>query len=131
MSAEINRIVFYDGDCGFCNTTVQFILDKSKKDFYFAPLQSNFAKQELSKYEIVIKLDTIYYKSGDNIYERSAAALQIAKGLRGGYPLLFAFIIIPPFIRNWVYDQIAKRRHKIRAGYCKIPTAEEKQFFIE
>ena len=32
--------------------------------------------------------------------------------LSGGYPLLFGLIIIPPFLRNWVYDYIACNRYK-------------------
>lgn len=130
MNTEEKRIVFYDGDCGFCNTTVQFILDKAKKDFYFTTLQSDFAKSKLQEFNIEIKLDTLYYLNQGKIHERSGAALRIAKGLKGGYPLLFGFIIIPPFIRNWCYDMIAARRHRIKAGYCKIPTEEEKKYFI-
>ena len=130
MNTEPERIVFYDGDCGFCNTSVQFILDKGKEDFYFATLQSEFAKEKLAEHDIQIKMDTLYYLKKGKIHERSGAALRIAKGLKGGYPLLFGFIIIPPFIRNWCYDMIAARRHRIKAGFCKIPTEKEKKFFI-
>ena len=130
MSNDLDRIVFYDGDCGFCNSTVQFILDKSKKDFYFATLQSEYARSALKEKGVEIKLDTLYYMSNGEVHERSGAALRISKGLRGGYPLLFGFIIIPPFIRNWCYDLVAARRHKIKNGYCKIPTESEKKYFI-
>lgn len=131
MNNAPERIVFYDGDCGFCNTSVQFILNKKKNDFYFATLQSDFAKEKLAEHNIEIKLDTLYYLNNGKLHERSGAALRIAKGLKGGYPLLFGFIIIPPFIRNWAYDMVAARRHRIKAGFCKIPTEEERKFFIE
>ena len=124
-------IVFYDGDCGFCNSSVQFILNKRKRDFYFSPLQSDRSKEILTQYGIEIKMDTIYFLKNGKLYDRSSAGLQICKGLKGGYPLMMAFYIIPKFLRDLVYNTIAKRRHRIRAGYCAIPTEEEKAFFLE
>lgn len=132
MSEEkYDSIVFYDGDCGFCNSTVQLILKKRKREFHFSALQSNFAKKELSQYGILIQIDTIYFTRNGKCFERSSAALQIAKGMKGLYPLLVGFYIIPRFIRDWVYNGIAKRRHRIAKGYCAIPKEEEKKFFIK
>lgn len=125
------RLVFYDGDCGFCNSSVQFILNKRKKEFYFTPLQSELAKTLLSRHEIEINLDTIYYAYRGKIYERSTAALNICKGLKGLYPMMMIFIVLPRFIRDAVYNAIAKRRHRLKAGYCAIPTPEEKKYFLD
>ncbi|MCG8576018.1 MAG: DUF393 domain-containing protein [Flavobacteriales bacterium] len=130
MTQTKEPIIFYDGDCGFCNTSVQFILNRRKRPFYFSALQSDHAKQRLGEKGIEIKLDTLYYLKNDRVYDRSSAALQIAKGLGGAYPLLMIFYIVPPFIRNWVYNGIAKRRQRIRKGYCVRPTEEESQYFI-
>ena len=55
--AAYNPIVFYDGDCGFCNSSVQFILNKRKREFYFLPLQSDQAKKILNANGIEIKKD--------------------------------------------------------------------------
>lgn len=123
-------LVFYDGDCGFCNSSVQFILNKRKRDFYFCPLQSETASKILSSKGITINMDTIYFFKQGKIYERSSAALQICKGLKGGYPMMMAFYIVPKFIRDGIYNMIAKRRHRIRAGYCAIPSDEEKKLFV-
>lgn len=122
--------MFYDGECGFCNSSVQFILGKKKKPFYFVALQSDTAKELLSAHNITIKLDTIYYLKNGRLFDKSSAALQITKGLNGLYPLMFGFYIIPKFLRDPFYNFIAKRRHKIRAGYCVIPKEEDKVFFI-
>lgn len=126
-----DNIVFYDGDCGFCNSSVQFILDKKKAIFHFLPLQSDISKQILDKHNTSINLDTIYYLKAGKLYNRSSAALQIARGLKGGYPLIFACYIIPKFIRDPFYNLIAKNRHKIKAGYCMIPTPEDQKYFIK
>lgn len=130
MDKNIDNIVFYDGDCGFCNASVQFILKKRKVDFYFCPLQSDFAEKCLKEHQIEINLETIYYKKKNRLYNRSSAALKICAGLKGGYPLLQFFWIIPKFLRDLVYNAIAKRRHRIKKGYCAIPKEEEKKFFL-
>ena len=132
---ELNKtpdnLIFYDGECGFCNSSVQFILAKKKREFYFAALQSITAKTILENQKTVINMDTIYYLKGDKLYNRSSAALQIAKGLKGGYPLLFAFYIIPKFMRDPFYNFIAARRHKIRNKFCLIPTEKDAQYFLK
>ncbi|UKN02171.1 DUF393 domain-containing protein [Paracrocinitomix mangrovi] len=130
METKKDPIVFYDGDCGFCNTSVQFILDKRKTDFYFVPLQSDYAKEKLGEKNIQINLDTIYFIKNGKLYDRSSAALQICKGLKGGYPLMMAFYIVPKFIRDVFYNAIAKRRHKIKDAHCVLPTVEERKFFL-
>src|SRR5690606_21432172 len=125
------NIVFYDGDCGFCNSSVQFILDKKKDVFHFLPLQSDLAQKILDEHNTKINLDTIYFLKSGKLYNRSSAALQIARGLKGGYPLFFAFYIIPKFIRDPFYNMIARNRHKIQAGYCMIPTPEDQKYFLK
>lgn len=127
---KYNSIIFYDGDCGFCNSSVQFILNKKKRVFYFVALQSDFAKKILSEKDVVIEMDTIYFLKDGKLYNKSSAALQICKGLKGLYPLLFGFYIIPKFMRDPFYNFIARRRHKIRAGYCLVPLPDDKKYFI-
>ena len=127
---NLDSIVFYDGDCGFCNSSVQFILNKRKKTFYFCPLQSDFAKDRLREAGIKINMDTIYFLKNGKVYERSSAALQICKGLIGLWPMMVIFYVIPRFIRDAVYNAVAKRRHKIREGYCMLPSEEEQKLFI-
>ena len=125
------NLIFYDGDCGFCNSSVQFVLNHKKSVFHFAPLQSKLAEEILGEHGITINMDTIYFLKNGKLYDRSSAALQITRGLKGGYPLLFGFYIIPKFLRDPFYSMIARRRHKIRAGYCMIPAQEDEQYFIK
>lgn len=126
-----NKILFYDGECGFCNSSVQFVLKNRKvNDIYFATLQSNFAQRKLGEQGIEIKMDTLYYLKNNKIYSKSSAALQLTKELKFPYPLFLGFAIIPKFIRDYFYSGIAKRRHKIRAGYCMLPSENEKKLFL-
>lgn len=128
------NIVFFDGVCNFCNSTVDRVwANNKKKDIYYASLQSDFAKQFLGENGInATDLDTVIFYTNQKFYMRSSAILQIAKHLKGAYRLLPAFFIIPSFIRDGVYKWIAKNRYKFfgKKETCRIPTAEEKSYFL-
>ena len=127
---ESKKILFYDGDCGFCNSSVQFVLKHKKNNIYFVTLQSKLAEKSMSKNDITIKMDTLYFLNNNRIYSKSSAALQISKQLKFPYPLFLAFYIVPPFIRDGLYSFIAKRRHKIKNGFCLLPEAHDKKLFL-
>jgi len=48
------------------------------------------------------------------------------------WPLMFAFVIVPPFIRNRVYDWIGQRRYQWygKRDACWVPDAEIKNRFL-
>ena len=101
----------------------------------FAPLQSKIGQVIISKYNLdTSNTDSILlYSEAKGIKIKSTAALHIAKGL--GFPqnLANVFFIVPPFIRNWVYDFIAKNRYKWygKQEACMIPTPELKAKFLD
>lgn len=127
-------IIFFDGVCNLCTGSVQFIIKRDRKDvFRFAALQSEQAQQYLSLFGADLKeLNTILLLEDGKVYQRSTAALRIVRRLSGTWPLLYGLIIIPAFIRDWVYRQIAKRRYRIwgQQESCMIPTAELKAKFL-
>lgn len=133
---ENKRLILFDGVCNLCNSSVLYVIKHDKKDlFMFAPLQSKIGKQVVEQFNIdAEKFDSILlYSKEKGIKSKSSAALQIARQL--GFPinLWSVFLIIPPFIRNWVYDYVAKNRYKWygRKEECMIPTPELKAKFIE
>ena len=127
-------ILFFDGVCNLCTGSVQFIIKRDRKDvFRFAALQSEQAEQYLSRFGTnITELNTILLLEDGKLYKRSTAALRIVRRLNGAWPLLYGFIIIPAFIRDGIYSQIAKRRYKIwgKQDSCMIPTAELKAKFL-
>ncbi|CAM3403357.1 thiol-disulfide oxidoreductase DCC family protein [Aequorivita lipolytica] len=131
---ENHKIILFDGVCNLCNSSINFVIKHDKKNvFKFAALQSEVGLELISKFKIdTSKLDSIILIDGDKYYEKSSAALYIAKKLSGGYPLLFGFIILPKFIRNSVYDYVARNRYKWfgKKESCMIPTAELKGKFL-
>ncbi|MBL4861993.1 MAG: DUF393 domain-containing protein [Crocinitomicaceae bacterium] len=133
MIKSNDLIVFYDGDCGFCNRTVAFVLkyDKTKR-IQFAAIQTEFT-QALFKAKNLPSpdLSTFYFLENENVYQKSTAALRLAKHLKFPRSFLRFFWIVPRFIRDGVYDFIAKRRQRLSNGYCVIPSKEDRERFLE
>ncbi len=130
----MERVIFFDGVCNFCNASVNFVIDHDPKNhFKFAALQSDFAKEKLTKAGLnAEEYSSVVLIEGDTIYTRSTAALRIAKKLSGLWPLCYGFIIVPPFLRNWVYDVIARNRYRWfgKSENCRLPSPEERTRFI-
>lgn len=130
------KLILFDGICNLCNSSVLYVIKNDKKDrFRFAPIQSEFGQNLIEKYGVnTEKTDSILlYTEENGIDYKSTAALKIAYYL--GFPnsLLSIFLIIPLFIRNWVYDYIAKNRYKWfgKKESCMIPTPELKSKFLD
>ena len=128
-------VLLFDGVCNLCNGAVNFIIDHDpKKHFKFAALQSEFGQLKLEELGYDQEdFDSLVLLSDDKVFKKSSAALHIAKKLSGLYPLLYIFIIIPPFIRHAVYDVIAKNRYKWwgKRDSCRMPTPELQARFVE
>ena len=133
---ENKKLILFDGVCNLCNSSIQYVLKYDKKDiFMFAPLQGSVAQQIIQQYQIdTDKTDSILLYSPDNgVVYKSTAALKVASHL--GFPrnVLSVFLIVPAFIRNWVYDYIARNRYRWygKKDECMIPTPELKSKFLE
>lgn len=134
VSAD-QEVIFFDGVCNLCNSSVNFVIDRDiKKRYYFASLQSEFAKNVLSRSGIEpLELESILLKRGKRIFRKSDAVLEVVRHLPAGWPLLYALKIIPLFIRNRIYDFIASHRYKWfgKSDTCRLPTPELKQRFLD
>lgn len=129
-----HKTILFDGVCNLCNGAVTFVIRHDKKNvFQFAALQSAVGIAMATKHGVdTSKTDSILLIDQDKIYAKSTAALKIARHLSGGYPLLYGFMIVPNFIRNWVYDIIAKNRYKWfgRTDSCMVPAPQLKDKFL-
>ena len=127
-------IILFDGVCNFCNFWVNFVLDRDKKDrFRFAALQSIEGQKILSDFGLnKTDFDTFILVDGEKYFIKSTAVLKIARKLNYPVKSLYYLIIIPRFIRDFVYSIIAKSRYKFfgKREVCRIPTNEEKQKFL-
>lgn len=136
MSTEKQQrpVIFFDGVCNLCNSSIQFVIkNDKKKQFLFATATSSAGRQALTANatkggtpnSVILLHNGIYYT-------RSSAALQILRLLGGGWSLLYVLSIIPPFIRNGMYDLVARNRYKWfgKRQSCMIPDEALKSRFI-
>lgn len=125
-------VVFYDGDCGFCNRSVQFILEHERDTtVHFCALQSEVAQRFFQEHQFPQPdLSTFYFWNGSQLFERSSGALKVTAYLKAPYSWLRIFIIIPRFLRDGIYNWIAKRRHKLANQQCALPTPEQRKRFL-
>lgn len=128
-------VILFDGVCNLCNKSVKFIIKRdSKNQFLFASLQSDAAKTLLLQYNITnSSLESIILLKQGQVYRRSTAALKILRELNGFWSILYLFIIIPDFLRDPVYNLIAKKRYHWfgRTEDCMVPTRALKAKFLE
>ncbi|MDX2362658.1 MAG: DCC1-like thiol-disulfide oxidoreductase family protein [Crocinitomicaceae bacterium] len=127
-----DQIVFYDGDCGFCNHIVAFVLKHDKtQEIKFASIQSDFTLKLFEELELQKPdLSTFYFLEDGNMYEKSTAALRLGKYLKFPRSMVGVFWIVPRFIRDAGYNFIAKRRRRLSKGYCVIPNEDQRTRFL-
>jgi predicted DCC family thiol-disulfide oxidoreductase YuxK len=124
-------LILFDGVCNLCSNSVQLIIKNDRKDYFrFASLQSDLGVALKKQYNITT--DSIVLVEDGKVYTQSSAALMIARRLKGSYPLLYGFMILPRMIRNTVYAWIARNRYRWfgKKEACWIPTPELKNKFI-
>lgn len=130
---DSESVVLFDGVCNLCSGAVQFVIKRDPAaKFKFASLQSEFGQTQLRRFGLnTDSLHSIILIQDDKFYERSDAALRIARQLNGGWRLFYGFIIVPRFIRDGIYNLIGKNRYKLfgKKDACWIPTPELKSRF--
>jgi predicted DCC family thiol-disulfide oxidoreductase YuxK len=132
MFNDSNNIIFFDGYCVLCNSTIDFLLKSDKKKrFLFSSLQSKTASTVFSNLgystEEMSELDSLVYVRNQQIKIRSDAILSILFDLGGIYRMSAIFYLTLKFFRDAIYDQIASRRYQWfgKRSICRVPNAEE------
>ena len=129
-----HSIILFDGVCNLCNGAVNFVIKRDPRNvFKFTPLQEKQGVLLLKKHAVDSrKLDSIVLIENGNVYIKSSAALRIARKMSNLWPLFFVLLIIPSFIRDGVYDFIAKNRYKWfgKKEQCMIPTPGFREKFL-
>ena len=128
-------VILFDGVCNFCNSSVNVVIKNDKKGIIlFAPMQTDAGQQLLKQYQLPVNdMQSFVFIENGIAYTRSTAALKVCRYLKNLWPLCYGFIIVPKFIRDGIYNWIAKNRYKwfgIRQQ-CMIPTPEIRARFID
>jgi predicted DCC family thiol-disulfide oxidoreductase YuxK len=128
-------VVLFDGVCKLCNGSVNFILRRDREgQLKLAPLQSDYGRQVIaSQGKNSDAMGSILLLEGTRLSEKSTAIIRITKYLDGAWPLCMVFLIIPQFIRDFIYDIIANNRYRWfgKYGTCRLPNAEFEDRFYQ
>ena len=122
-------VVFFDGDCGFCNKSVQWLLRRDPKGILrFAPLQGETAAGVVTTQDREqMKSVVLWDEAG--LHRRSTAFVRILRRLGGRYRLLAGLLaVIPRIFRDLGYDLVAASRSILPSGrkLCQMPRPEER-----
>ena len=126
-------ILLFDGHCNLCSGTVRFILKRdSRKRFRYAPLggPTSLSILEGTGYDVQHMESFILVEDG-KLWQRSTAALRMARKLDGAWPLLYGFMIVPRPIRDAVYDLVSRNRYRWfgKKEACWLPRKEWESLF--
>lgn len=132
------HLLFYDGECGFCDHAVQFVFKRDTRiQFQFAPLQGETAARMLKDLPAQYKgLDSLilienYGTPQAKTYVLGQGAFRILWLLGGPWKLLGSLSYLPPFLYNWGYRLIASNRHHLfDQSWCLRPDDSQKSRFL-
>ena len=134
-----DKIILFDSLCNLCNGWSSFVLKHdTSATFTLCRVQSAAGQQLLTRlglpldsYETMIYLET--GKGGLQPYCRSEAILRIAAQLPWPWRLLTLIRLLPRFLRDWIYDLVARNRYRLfgQRQECRVPAAGERRRFLE
>lgn len=134
-NVENKSIILFDGVCNLCNNSVLFIIKRDQKNqFLFSSLQSDACQDILLQFQLKnSELRSIVLIENGVIFEKSTAILKIVRHLPNFWKLNYVFIIVPKFIRDFIYTIIANNRYKWfgKKETCMLPNKEIQKYFLE
>lgn len=138
--AHAGPVLLYDGTCGFCARSVQFVLrhERPAGTLRFARLEGPLGTTLRSRHPDLATIDSVLWyepataSSPERLLWRSRGALRVARYLGGVWSLLASLgALVPRPLRDAVYDWIARHRHELAADACLVPTPEQRTRFID
>ena len=128
-------VLLFDGVCNLCNGAVAFVIRRDPRArLRFAPLQSPAADALLASLGVARDRlpDSFVLVEDGRVHVRSTAALRVARRLRFPWPLLAVNLLVPRWLRDPVYDLVARNRYRWfgRREACMVPTAELRARFL-
>ncbi len=128
------RIILFDGVCNYCNTMVNFVIRRDRKDrFRFAPLQSPAGEALRLQYQIAPGVDSLVYIENGRAFIYGTAVCRICRQMPGLWPVFSAGLLIPRFIRDGLYRWFARHRYRWfgRTAHCMVPTPDVRAKFLQ
>jgi predicted DCC family thiol-disulfide oxidoreductase YuxK len=133
-----DAVLLYDGTCGFCAGSVQFVLrhERRRATLRFATLEGPLGEAARHTHPALAGVDSVVWlePSTGRVLVRSEAALAVAAYLGGPWRVLAALgRLVPRRLRDAAYDLVARNRYRIagRVAACPIPTPAQRGRFID
>lgn len=126
-----SHIILFDGICGLCNGSVNFIIDNDpEKVFKFAALQSVEATKLIADSNNY--LNTLIYIRNGEILTRSAAVLAILQHIEHPVKVLRFFRFLPLVFLDRIYQMVSSRRYRIfgKSSQCRVPSEDLLERFL-
>ncbi len=127
-------VLLFDGVCNLCNGYVQWLIKRDPKGvFRYAALQSEQGQVLLKQYNLPTdEISTVVMITDNKAYTHSDVGIEIMRMLGGWYYPFYVFKLVPKFIRNPIYNWIARNRYNWfgQQESCMIPTPELKERFL-
>ncbi len=133
------RIILYDGLCGFCDKTILFVLERDHESrFHFASIQSDIGAELLAEAGLKPDLSSLRLIIKDQhqraiALERSRAVAAILKELPGAWSWAGTLLgTIPKSIADLGYNTFARFRYKLfgKLDACRVPNPDERERFL-
>ncbi|MBS4198481.1 DUF393 domain-containing protein [Bacillus sp. FJAT-49732] len=129
----MSTVILFDGECNFCNSSVQFIIKRDPDGYFqYASLQSEYGQSLLKKHRVPLNVNSLVLLDNDHAYLKTTAALRICKKLKSPLKWLYLFIFIPAPVRNLFYHVFAKYRYRWfgKNESCLLPPTEIRKRFL-
>ena len=132
-------MVLYDGTCGFCHASVQWLLRlDSDGIFGFAALQGETAVRLRADHpELPHGLDSVllvegFHSRSERVWWRLHAIFRICSLLGGIYALPGLLRFLPRRLTDFFYDRVARVRHRLAPApeACQLPSEAEAARFL-
>ena len=128
-------ILVYDGVCHLCQGLVRFVIERDPEGrVRFAHRQSAAARERLAAFGLAPEaFDAVALIEEGRLAVASDAALRLFGHLRGAWPWLQVFLLVPRPLRDVVYRWIARNRYRWfgRDDTCLAPTPELRGRFLD
>ena len=128
-------LVIFDGYCGLCSRTAQFILRHDRAGvFRLLPAQTALGTAIYRHFGLdPVDYETFVVLKDGRAYFASEASLEIFRTLGPPWSLMSLARVVPLPIRDAVYFWIARNRMRVfgRTESCYLPAPEYRNRFLE
>lgn len=126
--------LLFDAECVVCSGLVHFVLRWDREGTLRLGAVQSEAGRQLLEYAGLNPddLDTMLLVERGVPYAKSSAALRAARYFRFPMSLAALGLLVPRLVRDFVYDQVAKRRYRLfgKKELCLIPAPEQMSRFL-